>query len=131
MSFDISLQCFENGTFSHFKREIAWRQFRPFARPDGSRWNLVFPDGSRGSLRIDETDKITGFSINRPGGLLLYDTVYVILSQTPSLLYWNDECAVGDPSVIPGIPSWLLQALGQPAIVRSGQEIIDYIEGHR
>ena len=132
MSFDINLQCFENGTFSHFRREIAWRQFQPFATPDGARWwKLAFPDGSRGILLIDEEDEINGFSINRPGGLFLYNAVYAILSQTSSLLYWNNECAVSNASVIPGMPSWLLDALGEPAIVRSGQGIIDCIEGRR
>lgn len=130
MSFDINLQCFESGTFSRFRRDIAWAQFQPFAKPDGGRWELAFPDGSCGSLLIDEEEEIPGFSVNRPGGLSLYNAIYIILQQTPSLLYWNDACAVSNKSVIPGLPSWLLQALGQPAIVHSGQEIIDYIEQH-
>jgi len=129
MSFTVNLQCFENGDFSQFPRQIAWDAFSKFAeQATDTCWNLSFPDGGSGRLRIDEGEQVSGFSINRPGGYQVFEVIFTVLRQTPSLVYWEGGCAVADPAVIPGLPPWMTQGLGQPAIVHSGKELIEAIE---
>ena len=127
MSFSISLQCFENGTFSKFKRSIAWDAFGPYARPCQEGLELWYSDQYCGVLYLEDDEEIDGLSINRPGRPC-FDGIYSILSKTPSLLYWSDACAVANTAVIPGLPSWVVPALGQPAIVNSAEDIITFLE---
>lgn len=127
MSFSINIQCFENGTFSKFKRSVAWKIFEPFARPTMEGWGLWYEGVYSGTLYIEDDDEIDGISIGRPGDAV-FDGLFTILQQTHSAAYWNDACAVADPSVIPGLPSWFIPGLGQPAIVHSGKELIEAIQ---
>jgi len=114
MSFDIHLQCFERGECSKFPRHIAWEKFAPYAKGSHGEYEVRFPDGSGGYLSLDEEDEIDGFSFNRPCPGMLYEVIFEIMLQTPTLLYWNDGSAIANASYIPGIPIWLRNALGIP-----------------
>ncbi|HLG90190.1 MAG TPA: hypothetical protein VKZ79_23710 [Alphaproteobacteria bacterium] len=90
-------------------------------------WTLRYPDGGGAFCYIDDNEEITGFMLNRPGGVAVYNSVYEILRQTPTVAHWGSECATADPSIIPDLPPEMIEALGEPAIVKSGQELFDYV----
>jgi len=131
MGWSLTVQCFEHGTFSTFPRSIAWNVFGPYANPAAfSGWDLRFPDGSKGHLSMDDDILVDGFGFDRPSGLALYEAIFAVLSRVPAIMIWLEDgrCAIADRSVLSGIPQWLLNALPPPAIVDSGQSILDYLE---
>jgi hypothetical protein len=133
MSFDVFLQCFsENGggTFPHAIVEKALGPFK--TRGSGERdWNLEFSGHFGGTLYIDNTEIIDGFSVNRPGGKELYSILFELMKETSSVLFWGGGAATADPAIIPNVwPEMIVAMEGPPKVVHSVDELIEYIESN-
>jgi hypothetical protein len=51
-----------------------------------------------------------------------------ILRHTTSVLYWaGNGCVVANASVIPHIPTYLIEGVGEPTVVSTIKEILDCI----
>jgi hypothetical protein len=122
----ITLQSFENGTFSKFPRAIVWEVFGVYAHPAAfSGWDLYFSNGSHCHLSLDDDELVDGFGIERPCRGVL-DLIYSVLSKVPAIMIVRSDgfSCVADEKVIQGLPDWLLSALPtSPVIVSSGSDI--------
>jgi len=130
MSFDIWLYCFKNGDADFFPTQIVKDAFAPYHVGDEDKyWILQFPNGGRCEVRVGEEPMTVGFMIIRPSGDRLHDAIYEIMRQTRTALSWSfGGAAVADPSVIPHLPPKMIQSLGVPTVVHSGDDIIKAIE---
>jgi hypothetical protein len=130
MSFTICLQAFDHGTFSSFKRSIAWDIFGPHAFPAAWGSQLRYADQISGTLLIDDTDEIDGVSINRPGDSGLID-LHKVACLVPSAIYWGTSYCVANAAYIPGLPQWLIDAFTfQPPVVSTPDEFLNYLSKH-
>ena len=127
MSFDINSQFFKKRTFAKFDRNIAWKIFEPFAHVTASgNWDLYQGDRFLGTLHLDDTPQIAGLGINRPGGMA-YDLLYEVAHQVGLTIYWENRVVVTDPKIIDEIPSFFSDHFSPPRVVRSGQQILNYL----
>ncbi len=130
MSFTIHMQAFDHGTFSSFKRSIAWDIFGPHIVPAFMGTELRYDDNYNGDCNIEDTDEITGVSINRPGVPAVID-LHKLACLVPSAIYWGTSYCVADAAYIPGLPQWLIDAFTfQPPVVRTPDELLDYLSKH-
>lgn len=90
MSFDVWVTAFRDGKVTTFPRASVEDAFGPFAtRTKPERWDLSFPDGGGGVLRMDDDQLITGFGVNRPpGSPLFWQAMLDVLKSAPTVLYW-------------------------------------------
>jgi hypothetical protein len=129
MSFDIWLDCFQDGDEGFFSTQIVKDAFAPFhVGDDGRYWILQFPNGGRCEVSIGDEPMTVGFGIIRPSGDGLYDAIYEIMRQTQTVLSWSfGGAATANPSVIPHLPPEMIRSVGVPTIVHSGEDIIKAI----
>jgi hypothetical protein len=125
----ITVQSFENGTFSKFPRALVWEVFHAYAHPAAfSGWDIYFSNGSRCHLNLDDGDLVSCFGIERPCRGV-FDLVYSVLSKVPAIMIVSSDgfsCVAGE-TVIEGLPEWLLSALPTaPVIVGSGSDIASF-----
>jgi hypothetical protein len=112
-------------------RTVAWSVFGPYAqRAAISGWDLSFPDGSECHLNIADDELVDGFGIQRPNGLPLFEAIYSVLSQSPSIMIMSEDglCVVANENVISDLPDWLTKALPPPRVVNCGQAIVEHLE---
>ena len=131
MSFDIFLGSFKNGIQNEFPLAIAENAFGRFVdRREPECWVLVYPDGGRGDLYIDDEPMIAGFSVNRPPAHpAFWQGIFDILSSTTSVLFWaGSGCVVASKSVIPDLPQDLIDTVGTPTVVTRPEQILEIIE---
>lgn len=130
MSFDIMLQRFENGQSAVFGRRVVDEIFDPFVvHRDPSFIRVKYPDRSGADIWIgeDETD-IGGIMFNHCGGEQFANAFFELLRRTGSVIYWpGGGCVVADPAVAEELPARMVQALGEPKVVRSGRDIFECI----
>jgi hypothetical protein len=126
MSFSVCLDCFRHGALSTFPRIVASRIFGDYIVR--GRWGLELWYGNEfnGIFSMDDEVEISGVAIDRPGDQALHG-LYELARLTPSVIYWNESCVVADAGVIPGVMKEMLDGLGSPTVVHSGQELIDCI----
>jgi hypothetical protein len=126
MSFSIYLTNFTKGENTKISRAVFDQVLGPFVQPGVGYGppRLVFPDGGGGEYGDEEGEEINGIYVNRPGGLDLYRALFNILSRTPTALYWSPGIVVADPAVIPDLPPDMIEAWGEPKVVKSGEEIL-------
>ena len=128
MSFDFFVERFVAGWPAKFPRAPVDEAFGPFVvGRDEYHWTLRYPDGGGAFCGVKDSPEITGFTLNRPGGVAVYNSVFEVLRRTPTVAHWGSGCATADPSIIPDLPPEMIEALGAPLIVKSGQELFDYV----
>jgi hypothetical protein len=74
---------------------------------------------------------IQGFSVDRPGAdIRMWDTLAAILASGPFAFVFAREHPplIGNPDVTQHLPADMIASMGQPKVVRSGQEILDEIQ---
>jgi len=133
MSFGIYVSALSGGKLTTIKRSIAADAFADFIGiVDQYGWQLTLPGWGlcHGRFYIRDSPDIEGFSINRPPLVPVFmDALYTVMRQTPTVLMWpalgpDPRCCVADPAVIKEMPPDMIEALGMPTLVHSGQEII-------
>ena len=130
MSFDIYLQCFQNGEPEYFNRAIFEEIFRRDAiGPDNFPSRVVYADGGA-EIYVDSDKEIDGFMTNHCGGDTFFTALFELADRTGGVVFWPDEgrtMAVTKPEVIDQLPEDMIESLGRPFIVRSGHELQDVI----
>lgn len=129
MSFDIHLACFKGGGEQRFPKSIVEDALGPFivSKEDGL-WSLNFPDGGGGDCYIRNDEEISGFIINRPGGLNLYNCVFEIMRRTTTALFWDSGIVIADHMRADDLDPGMVDALGEPIVIHSGADIVKAIE---
>ncbi len=124
-----------------------WQIEYPIEQPDG------FPNGTpyefngeqRFALLRDysdiyissdgENDSLTsGFMVDGPAAnLQFYESLLSILQHTLTTVYCAGDCPplVGQKATIAHLHPSMVEALGQPVLVKSAQEILDNLRGKR
>jgi hypothetical protein len=97
MSLDVFLYAFKGGELAPFDRSIVVEALGDLLDPwgDGS-WGVLGPDGEHygGVMHFheDDTDLVTGFSINRPPfSREFIDRLLTIMLQVSGVFCWPDE----------------------------------------
>jgi len=133
MSFSIYVSALSGGKLTTIKRSIVTDAFADLIGiVDYCGWQLTLPDWGlcSGHFYIEDLPEIQGFSINRPPLAPVFaDALYTVMHQTPTVLMWPDNgpdpcCCVANPAVIREMPPDMIEALGMPTVVHSGEEII-------
>jgi hypothetical protein len=130
MSFDIFLQCFRNGDLATFPRTLVEEIFaRDAIAPDFPLTDVHYPDGSGGVIYGADDDEIDCLMFNHCGGEMFFAAMYELAHRTSSVIYWPDtrpSIAITEAETAAHFPKGFGD-MGPPEIVKSGQELIDYI----
>jgi hypothetical protein len=140
MSFEVYLNCIQNGDKGFFPTALVEAAFDPFiSSREGECWVVIYPDSPS---TLDQTDlhltlkdgdrsSCSGLMVSRPtSNPRLYEGLMHILQVTDSILFCIGDCPplVGRADAIPHIASEIRETLGDPVIVRSGAEIVEWFE---
>ncbi len=131
MSFDIFLQCFQNGKQHGFPLALIERGFGAVKRVRNAHcWILDYPDGGICELYVDTTKEyVEDFMVARPpSSPQFWQSVFDLLRQTPSCLYWPaGGPVIANPSVRGHLPPNMIKKLGEPTIVSAPEQIFEAI----
>lgn len=131
MSFDIFLGSFKNGVTDRFPRTIVEDAFGSFVEFREKRcWSLLYPNGARGDLFVNEDPLVPGFSVNRPPAHpAFWQAILDVLNCTTSVLFWaGNGCVVASEKVVSNLPQDLIQSVGAPSVVTRPEQIVEIIE---
>ena len=132
MSFDIFFQCLENGDNGEFPVALFERGFRPFAEHwDADHVFLKYPDGGMGEIYAETAgETMNGFMISHaPAHPEFWQALFELLRETSSCLFWPGGGQVIARSSTRDHPAPdMIEALGEPSLVSSPQQIIDAME---
>jgi hypothetical protein len=133
MSFTLFLERFRDGEPAPFPRQVFDRIFSPSVVDDPNiGTTLRYPDDGGGELSIADGDAVTGFTIDRPAGDLLFVDIITVMREVGAVLFWPDEgpcSAVTDPSVVAHLPPDMTEALGPPHVVATATDLMIAISG--
>jgi hypothetical protein len=131
MSFDVFVQSFQDGEFAGLSRQRVREAFGlALHESEPNFWQLRYGEGRSSDLYIDVHDpdpsQIHGFTVNRPcTDEQLWDSLIAILTLGNVVLYFPGCRAplVTHASVAQHLPAEIIEALGEPIIVTSGEDI--------
>lgn len=135
MGFEIFVQSFSEGVPAGISREQLRSAFDPhLTEAELGLWVVRYDDENWCDLylSVDKTapDLVDGFMVSRPcSDPRLWDSLASILRVENAVLFWPDGPApvVGDSSAVAHLPSELVEVLGEPVVVSSGQDIVNLI----
>jgi hypothetical protein len=131
MSFDIFISSFKDGGVRRrsYPRAVLKKAFGGLCdTSDPTRWKIR---DSAGVVQLADKPKISGFGVNRPPGAEhpFWPALLDVLRETSSVLHWpGGGPVVTSESVVPSVPEDVIDALGEPHIVTSIQEIFRLID---
>jgi hypothetical protein len=136
MSFEIFVQTFQKGEFDGFPRQGIRDAFGTYlSELESDFWRLRYDDANSCDLYLNahhsNANLVHGFMLSKPcGDLRLWDALAFILSLGNIVLYFPGGQAplVADISIAPHLPQDMIEALGQPIVVTSGNEILHEIQ---
>lgn len=136
MSFDLFVQCFRDGKLDGIPRQCVRDAFGPHLNElEPNFWQLDYDDLNSCNIYLtahnSDSGLIDGFTVNRPCyDQRLWDALASILTLGDVVLYFPGCRAplVAQAIVAQHLPPDLIEALGQPLVVTSGNEIIREIE---
>jgi hypothetical protein len=135
MSFELFLQCFDRGEPAGIPR-VAIRSCFPIREADSelNRWSVRYDDTNSCEVYVDalssDPDLVAGLMISRPcGDVRLWNALLAIMRLGRVTLYFpgGDEPLIASPETVPHLPPSMVEALGEPRVVTSGQEILDSV----
>jgi hypothetical protein len=135
MSFDVFVQCHENGGFGSFPRHWLRDAFGPhLVETEQTFWQVHYAETDYCYVYLTalsaDADMIRSFTINRPcADVRFWDALASILAAGHLVLYFPGCRAplVARPSARAHLPPSMIETLGQPICVSSGREILDEI----
>ena|SRR5579883_3008938 len=132
MGFEIFIVCWRDGEQATIPR--AWLRTLFPVEESGQEtdiWTLAYDARNRCDLYLrtlpGDPEQITGFSVDRPcGEIRFWNALMDVLRRGNLVLYWPGEepPLVADLAVIRHLPADMVESLGQPVCVRSGEEIL-------
>ena len=132
MSFDLYLQSFWNGEPAGIPRNLIRETFgNALSETEADWWRLSFGPSDSCNLVLSALDNdpqsIHNITVERPcRDQLLWDGLARLLGSGQSVIYFPG-CSgplVVDTAVTAHMPPAMLDALGQPILVRGGQDIL-------
>jgi hypothetical protein len=135
MSFNVHLQCFQDGEPAGLPRAGVRALFPVGADSEPDYWRVRYDDMNSCDILIvpDPVDGaiLRSLCVHRPcGDRRLWDALFAVMQLGPVALYFLGSAPplVVDDAAIAHLPAELLEALGPPRRVRSGEEIRQAIE---
>jgi hypothetical protein len=132
MSFDVFVQCFQDGQPVAALSREAVRELFPVSGPDSDVWDVRYDQRNFTDIYVGAPDDtlIARFMVNRPcKDPRLWDALLTILRMGHVVLYYPD-CKgpiVADESVVPHLPASMSEGFGEPRIVTSADQIVEAI----
>jgi hypothetical protein len=131
MSFDLFVGCFTNGESSRFARALLDAPFEPYViRRELGCLTVRFGDEGECYVFRGDGNDIDGFNIHRPvNSPTLYETLFAVLGSANLVLYMPDECPplIVNAGVAAHVPAGMIDALGQPLVLKAPGEILGRI----
>lgn len=136
MSFDVFLQCFQNGEPAGIPRELVRAAFGAhLTETETDFWQLRYDDANSCDLYLTvhgaDQSLLEGLTVNRPcSDLRLWNALAAILALGEVVLYFPEGRSplVARSSVTGHLPPDLIEELGLPVVVTSGREIQQEIQ---
>jgi hypothetical protein len=130
MSFEVFVQCFQNGEFAGLHRQCVRDIFGTcLIETEPNFWHLRYDDTNSCNLYLTSHDSdprmVSGITVNRPcGDERLWDALASILALGNVELYFpGGPLLVYRISVKQHLPQEMTDALGQPKVVANGSDI--------
>jgi hypothetical protein len=131
VSFDLFFGCFHAGQKATFPRSLLEHQFALYiSRREPTCLTVDFGEGGTSYIYRDDLDQIESFSVNRPAAAAaLYQAIFDLLRAEPLVLFMPGECPplIGSTETAPQLPADMLETLGDPVVLKSANEILDWI----
>lgn len=132
MSFDLFAQFYEHGAPAAITVDAVRAAFGSYvATSDATHWRLEYDTENRSYIDLSphpsDHSAITGFTVNRPcGDLRLWDGLAAVLCLGNAVLYFpgGRNPLVGSTDAVPHLPPDMIEALGSPVVVTTGQAIL-------
>jgi len=136
MSSQVHLMSFHKGDPSPFPLSLVGQSFSPYCgdERDGY-WLLEYPDGWSGEISASsKREQIDGFQID---GIVVYrppvspefwKSLFDLMMAASGCIFWpSGGCVIADPSVRGRLPEELVEALGEPIVVTTSGQFLEYI----
>jgi hypothetical protein len=136
VSFEVFLQCFERGAPSGVPR-AAVRPLFPVVETESEpdHWAVRYDDVNSCHVSVtplaSDPALLQSLCVFRPcADPRLWDALFSVLRLGPAVLYFpgDDPPLVASEAAGEQLPSDMVEALGQPRVVRSGQEIVEVVQ---
>jgi hypothetical protein len=136
LSFEVFVQCFERGEPAGVPR-AAVRPLFPVVEGESEPdyWAVRYDDLNSRHIGVrplaSEASLVESLCVHRPcGDARLWDTLLAVLRLGSLVLYYpgNAPPLVASESVWKHLPADMVEAMGPPRTVRSGQEIVEAIQ---
>ena len=136
MSFDIFVQCFENGEPAGIPRDAIRKAFGAcLSEPEPNYWHLAFGPRDSCSLFLSllagTPNHIHNITVERPcADPRLWQGLAQLLAHDHTVLYFPG-CPgplLLSPQTACHLPHGMLEALGDPIVVTGGQDILQCVE---
>jgi hypothetical protein len=135
LSFEVFVQCFENGEPAGVPRS-AIRPLFPVVEADSEPdyWSIRYDDSNACHVRVtplaSDRELVESLCVFRPcGDLRLWNALLAIMRLGPGVLYFPGDAPPLVTSEAAGdhLPADMVEALGRPRVVRSPEEIVEAI----
>jgi hypothetical protein len=134
MSFEVYLQCFENGVPAGVSRSALADLFHiGRIRRHEDEWEVDYGDTGCDLILqpLDEDDDlIHNVTVERPcQDMRLWEAIHAVMKLGPVVLYFPGDVAplVANEAAIGHLPPDMVEDLGEPVIAGSAEEIVTYI----
>lgn len=135
MGFSAYLQCFRDGKPAGLPRDMVAAQFPIGNSSSTDLWQIKYDDENWCDIYVspDRSNgaKIHGLTVDRPcGDLRLWNALYRVMCLGPVVFYFpgSNPLRVAHEATIAQLPADLLEAIGPPRLVSSGQELRQAVE---
>jgi hypothetical protein len=136
MSFEVFVQCFDRGE----PAGLPWASIRRLfpvvdAESEPDNWSVRYDALNRCSICVSplesDTALVESLCVFRPcGDLRLWEALLAVMRLGAVVLYFpgNAPPLIASGDVAQHLPDDMIESLGQPKVVQSGQEIVEVIE---
>jgi len=135
MSFEVFIQCHENGDFGRIPRQAVRNAFAEFIVAEESNcWKTIYGTCESCDVSFSTstsgTEFIQSLCVHRPcSDIRLWDAMAAILRLGNVVLYFPADTPplIANDAVKSHLPTDMLDALGEPVVVSNGKQILDVL----